>query len=59
MSNELIEKCMELAQQIANEINGDLYYVPPEDLDRVLSQLTQDNVEEIANELAQLAYWFN
>ena len=50
---------MELAQQIANEINGDLYYVPPEDLDRVLSQLTQDNVEEIANELAQLAYWFN
>jgi hypothetical protein len=56
---ELQEKCLSLANDFANEINGDLYYVPQEDIDQLLSQLTDDNVESIAEELAQLAYQFN
>jgi hypothetical protein len=59
MMTELQEKCLNKAQQIADEINGDLYYVPQEDIDQLLSQLTEDNVEQIAEELAQLAYQFN
>ena len=55
----LILKCLSLAEQIANEINGDLDYVPQEDVDKVLINLTEDNVEEIASELAELAHWFN
>jgi len=56
---ELQEKCLDLANEIANEINGDLYYVPQEDIDQLLSQLTEDNFQDVANELAQLAYQFN
>jgi hypothetical protein len=59
MMTELQEKCLDLANEIANEINGDLYYVPQEDIDQLLSQLTEDNFQDVANELAQLAYQFN
>jgi phage terminase Nu1 subunit (DNA packaging protein) len=59
MSNQLSQICLDKAQQIANEINGDLYYVPQEDIDQLLSQLTEDNVDQIAEELAELAYQFN
>ena len=56
---ELQQKCLDKAQQIANEINGDLFYVPEEDVEQLLSQLTEDNLQEIASELAELAYQFN
>ena len=56
---KLQQICLDKAQQIANEINGDLDYVPQEDVDKVLINLTEDNVEEIASELAELAHWFN
>lgn len=56
---ELEQKCLDLADQIANEINGNLFYVPDEDIEKLLSQLTEDNVEDIASELANLAWWFN
>jgi hypothetical protein len=56
---ELQEKCLSLANTLANEINGDLFYVPDEDVDQLFSQLTDDNVEQIAEELAQLAHWYN
>ena len=59
MSNQLQQICLNKAQQIASEINGDLYYVPQEDIDQLLSQLTEDNVDDIAEELAELAHWFN
>ena len=59
LMTELQQKCLDKAQQIADEINGDLYYVPQEDIDQLLSQLTEDNVDEIASELAELAHWFN
>ena len=59
MNNQLQQICLDKAQQIADEINGDLFYVPQEDIDQLLSQLTDDNVESIAEELAQLAYQFN
>jgi hypothetical protein len=59
MSTQLQQDCLSLANQIASEINGDLYYVPQEDVDQLLSQLTEDNVQEIASELAELAYQFN
>lgn len=56
---ELQQKCFDKAQQIASEINGDLFYVPDEDVKQLLSQLTEDNIENIASELAELAHWFN
>ena len=59
MRTQLQQDCLTKAQQIANEINGDLFYVPDEDVDNLLSQLTEDNIDQIANELAELAYQFN
>ncbi len=55
----LILKCLSRAEELANEINGDLFYVPDEDVQKLINKLTEDNVEEIASELADLAYWFN
>jgi len=45
MRTQLQEDCLTIAQQIANEINGDLFYVPDEDVDNLLSQLTEDNIQ--------------
>jgi hypothetical protein len=59
MRTQLQQDCLTKAQQIADEINGDLFYVPDEDVDNLLSQLTEDNINEIASELAELAYQFN
>ena len=59
MRTQLQQDCLSLANEIANEINGDLFYVPDEDVDNLLSQLTEDNINQIANELAELAYQFN
>jgi len=59
MNNQLQQICLDKAQQMASEINGDLYYVPQEDIDQLLSKLTEDNVDDIAEELAELAHWFN
>lgn len=59
LMTELQQKCLDQAQQIADEINGDLFYVPDEDVEQLLSQLTEDNLQEIASELAELAYQFN
>jgi hypothetical protein len=55
----LQERCLGLASAMAAEINGDLFYVPQEDIDSLLSRLTLDNLEETAGELADLAAWFN
>ena len=59
MRTQLQQDCLIKAQQIADEINGDLFYVPDEDVDNLLSQLTEDNINQIASELAELAYQFN
>ncbi len=56
---ELQSRCISIASALAAEINGDLSYVPEEDAERILARLTPDNVQETAEELAQLAYWFN
>ena len=58
-TTSLQEDCLSLAQEMANEINGDLSYVPDEDVKDLLSKVTEDNIQEIASQLAQLAYWFN
>lgn len=58
-SMTLQERCLSLASAMAAEINGDLFYVPQEDIDSLLSRLTLDNLEETAGELADLAAWFN
>mgnify|MGYP003337404632 FL=1 len=50
---ELQQNCMDLAQQIASEINGDLFYVPEEDVERLLSQVTEDNLHHIASEIGR------
>jgi len=57
--NNLVDKCLNLADQMAQEINGDLFYVPDEDIESCLSKLTEDNIQDVACELANLAHWFN
>jgi hypothetical protein len=57
--NDLSSRCLDLANEMAAEINGDLFYVPQEDIDSLLAGLTADNLEETAGELAHLAAWFN
>lgn len=59
IARQLEEECLDRAQELAAEINGDLSYVPEEDAERILAGLTPDNLEETAAELAHLAYWFN
>lgn len=59
MPMSLILQCLALAEDYANKINGDLDRVPDEDVQKVLTKLTPNNVEEIASELADLAHWFN
>lgn len=61
MKNEmsLRSSCLELAEEIAAEINGNLFYVPDEDIESCLADLTEDNVYDTAVELANLAAWFN
>jgi len=56
---QLEERCYDRAQELAAEINGDLFYVPQEDIDALMANLTPDNLEETAAQLAHLAYWFN
>ena len=56
---ELQQKCMQRAEELANEINGDLFYVPDEDVESLLSKLNENNIEKVASELAELAHWFN
>ncbi len=51
--------CLALAADLAGELNGDLSYVPQEDIDSILSRVTKANVLETAEELAELAAWFN
>jgi hypothetical protein len=55
----LVDKCLDLAGQMAQEINGDLFYVPDEDVQECMKYLTEDNLHEVASEIAQLAHWFN
>jgi hypothetical protein len=57
--NQLVDKCLNLADQMAQEINGDLFYVPDEDLQQCLNFLSEDNLFEVASEIAQLAHFYN
>ncbi len=56
---ELELRCVELAYQMAAEVNGDVSCVPDEDMEAILLKLNRNNVEEIASEIAELAHWFN
>jgi hypothetical protein len=55
----LRDRCLALAEELAAETNGDLYYVPDEDLEAVLTGLTEGNLADKAGDLADLAHWFN
>ena len=57
--NNLVDKCFDLADQMAQEINGNLFYVPDEELQECMKYLTEDNLHEVACELANLAHWYN
>ena len=57
--NDLRTRCLDLADEIAQEINGNLFYVPDEDIESCLADLTEANLEVAATELANLAAWFN
>ena len=59
LSRQLEEECLDRAEALAAEINGDLSYVPQEDVDALMEGLTADTLEDIACELANLAAWFN
>ena len=56
---DLRSRCLSLADEMAQEINGDLFYVPDEDVESCLADLTEANLQDIACELANLAAWFN
>ena len=56
---DLRSRCLDLADEMAQEINGNLFYVPDEDIDSCLVDLTEENLEDTAGELANLAAWFN
>ena len=56
---DLRSRCLDLADEMAQEINGNLFYVPDEDIDSCLADLTEENLEDTAVELANLAAWFN
>ena len=56
---DLRTRCLDLADEIAQEINGNLFYVPDEDIESCLADLTEANLEVTATELANLAAWFN
>lgn len=58
-SMTLQDRCLTLADALADEINGELGLVPDEDVERILAGLTESNLNETAEELAQLAAWFN
>ena len=58
-SMTLQDRCITLADALAAEINGNLYYVPDEEIESCLANLTPDNLNETAWKLAQLAAWFN
>jgi hypothetical protein len=51
----LRDRCLALAEAQAWEINGDLSYVDPDDLEHVLAGLTEENLEETASDVAHLA----
>ena len=57
--NEIQSRCIALADALADEINGNLWYVPDEEIESRLAGLTESNLNETAEELAQLAVWFN
>jgi hypothetical protein len=57
--NEIQSRCYDLASAMAAEINGDLFYVPQEDIDALLAGVDASNLQETAEELAHLAAWFN
>lgn len=59
LMTDLRSRCLELADEMAQEINGNLFYVPDEDIDSCLADLTEANLEDTAAELANLAAWFN
>jgi len=56
---DLRTRCLDLADEMAQEINGNLFYVPDEDIESCLAGLTEANLEDTASELANLAAWFN
>jgi len=56
---DLRTRCLDLADEMAQEINGNLFYVPDEDIESCLAGLTADNLEDTASELADHAAWFN
>ena len=55
----LRDRCLALAEGLANEVNGDLDRVDDADLEDILQGLTEGNLTEKAEEVADLAYWFN
>ncbi len=55
----LRDRCLALADEMAQEINGNLFYVPDEDIEACLADLTEANLTDTAVELANLAAWFN
>ena len=55
----LRDRCLALAEGLANEVNGDLDRVDDADLELALEGLTEANLVEKAEALADLADWFN
>jgi hypothetical protein len=52
----LRDRCLALAEAKAWEINGDIDYIDQDDLETCLSGLTEENLEETAEQLAWHAH---
>ncbi len=55
----LRDRCLALAGEMADEINGDIDRVDPDDLEDALSGLTEFNLVAKAAALAGMAAWAN
>ena len=56
---DLQRRCLALADEMAQEINGNLMYVPDDAISACFDTLSEANLEETAAELADLAAWYN
>ena len=55
---DLRSRCLDLADEMAQEINGNLFYVPDEDIESCLAGLTEANLYATAEAIAYLGDWF-
>ena len=57
--SELNQRFLDRVEEIVYEQGMSFSYVPNSELELYFSDLSEDNLEEYANEVAGLASWYN